>query len=82
MLLFLIGLRARSLSALSMKSVGAAGAAVGCVLHWWVIGGPTLEPLILTSLVLGAGCGIGTLALARRAERLASPAEQAQLPAA
>ncbi len=82
LLLSLIGLKARSLRGLSMRSVGAAGAVVGCVLHWWMIGGPALEPSIVMSLVLGAGCGTGTLALARHAERLASPADRAQLPAA
>lgn len=61
-LLFLLGLKSRSVSGLTMKGVGAKGATVGCVLHWWVIGGPVLEPWILVSLVLGAGCGTGTLA--------------------
>lgn len=80
LLLFLLGSKARSLHNLSMRGVGIAGAAVACGLHWWVIGGPALDPYLVISLALGAGSGTGTLAMAWRAERLISSAAYARLP--
>jgi hypothetical protein len=66
----LLGRRARGVGELSMPLVALAGAVVAGALHSWVIGGVVFDAFVPVSLVLGAGTAAGTLAAARRAERL------------
>ncbi len=66
----LLGRRARGVGELSMPLVTLAGAVVAGALHSWVIGGVVFDAFVPVSLVLGAGTAAGTLAAARRAERL------------
>ncbi len=78
----LAGVRARSLRDISLRQFAVRGAAVGIVMHWWVVGAPLIDAYVLVSAALSAGVSTGSLMMARRADRLSPPVSAPQLRAA